>query len=363
MKIGAVARMVVALVVVGALATPAVAAANPSIPGSTTSDGLIWLPSYGEGSVQGIDPETKQVVVTIPGVADHPLVAKSNSDQTLLFVNSFGPLTWNVSVVDVASRSVIKRIPTLGAPWAVTAMSHDLRYLYVPTQLSVVQVIDTHTLDVVRTLPIYFPPGGAAHLEVSKDNKSIYVLSGAGILTKYDAETAAVQAPPLFVLGFVPGWGALSADGDTLYAVNYLAGITAVDTQDWYVVRMIPDGLLSGPISATLSPDGSTMWVCNFGDNTILVLDPHTGHLIRKIHTNGAPVYAGFSADGTKAYVSNLGPGSNVPEILQPFKFTLAYFPPLNTQGSTLDIYDTATGTITDQIKVASAPIAGVYPG
>ncbi|WP_169587176.1 hypothetical protein [Antrihabitans stalactiti] len=48
---------------------------------------------------------------------------------------------------------------------------------------------------------------------------------------------------------------------------------------------------------------------------------------------------------------------------MQPFKFTLAYFAPLNTQGSTLDIYDTATGTITDQIPVASAPIAGVYPG
>jgi DNA-binding beta-propeller fold protein YncE len=353
--------LIVALI---AFSAPSMAGANPSIPGSETTDGLIWLPTFSDGSVQGIDPVSKQVVATIPGVADHPINAKINAEGTLLFVNSFGPTKWDVNVVDLKSRTVVKRIPTTGPAWATTAFSHDLRYLYVPTALSVVDVIDTTTLEVVRTLPIWFPPGGAVHMEVSKDNQSIYAMHLSGLLTKYDAITGAVLAPPLFLYGLGPGWGMLSDDGDTLYSVNAEAGITAVDTKGWYVKRSMFEGLFSQPLSATLSPDGSTLWVCNFSDRTLLVLDAHTFDLKQKLYPNGTPVYVGFSNDGTKAYLSNFGASFNqLPDFLGILKLGAGYFQPFNPQDSTLDVYDTSTYQVTDQIKVASAPMAGVYPG
>lgn len=346
-----------------AFAVPATAGAIPSIPGSETTDGLIWLPTFSDGSVQGIDPVSKQVVATIPGVADHPINAKINADGTLLFVNSFGPAKWDVNVVDLRSGTVVKRIPTTGPAWATTAFSHDLRYLYVPTALSVVDVIDTTTLEVVRTLPIWFPPGGAVHLEVSKDNLSIYAMHLSGLLTKYDAVTGAVSAPPLFLNGLGPGWGMLSDEGDTLYSVNAEAGITAVDTKGWYVKRSMFEGLFAQPLSATISPDGKSLWVCNFSDRTLLVLDAQTLEVKRTIYPNGTPVYVGFSNDGSQAYLSNFGPSFNhLPDFLGALKLGAGYFQPFNPPDSTLDIYDTATFEVTDQIKVASSPMAGVYP-
>jgi DNA-binding beta-propeller fold protein YncE len=356
------AKALVVIVAVVTFVTPALAGANPSIPGGYSRDGMIWLPSYSEGSVQVIDPVAKTVVDTIPGVADHPIVARANADGSYMFVNSFGPLVWNVNVIDTRSRQVVKRIPTIGAAYAVTAMSHDQRYLYVPTLLSLVQVIDTQTLETVRVLPAVLPPG-PAHLEVLSDDKSFVVLSAAGFASKYDAITGALLAPPLFLNGFIPGWGALSVSGDRLYAVNVLAGITVVDTERWYVEKSMFEGLLSFPISATLTPDGKQMWVANFGDSMILVFDVVTGALIRKWNVNGTPIYVGFSADGATAYVSNAGPSTGkVPDFLYPIKLMMSYIPLLNPEGSTLDFYDTATFTLTDQMPVAKAPIAGAYP-
>lgn len=359
-----VARAVVLIAAVATFVAPAVAGAIPGIPGSETKDGLIWLPIYSDGSVKAIDPATNKVVVTIPNAADHPLVVRVNADGTKLFVNSFGPFTWDLTVIDVPTRSVIKRIPTLGAPYAVTQMSHDRRFLYVPTQLSVVDVIDTSTLQVVRTLPVLLPPG-PAHLEVTNDDKSLLVMSAPGFLTKYDAVTGAIQGPPLFLNGFAPGWGALSVDGDTVYAINYYASITAVNTKDWYVERIIPTGFLSNPISGTISPDGKTMWICNIGENHVLVMDPKSGHIIRRIDTKGAPVYAGFSADGTKAYISNAGPTvGSLPDLVGVFKLPMSWLAePLNIRDSTMDVYDTATGALLDQVPVGGPPIAGAYPG
>ncbi|KAA0021346.1 hypothetical protein [Antrihabitans cavernicola] len=345
------------------LVAPATAGAMPQIPGSTTKDGLIWLPIYGEGSVQAIDPVTRKVVVTIPGVADHPLVVRATPDGKRLFVNSFGPLVWTMNVIDVPSRRVIKTVTTAGAPYAVTQMSHDGRYLYMPTQLSLVQVMDTQTLDIVRTLPVLLPPG-AAHMEITNDDQSIIVLAAPGTATQYNAFTGALEKPPIFLDGFVPGWGETSMDGNTVYGVNFYSGVTAVNTKGWYVERVIPDGSLAAPISATLTPDGKQMWVCNFGDNSLVILDPHTGQIIKRIvNPDGTPVYAGFSSDGKTAYVSNLGGNAaQFPALLHPFKLAYAFFSaPLGVH-STLDFYDTATLTRTGQLPVGAAPIAGAYP-
>lgn len=340
------------------------AVAVPSVPGTDTKDGLIWLPNFGAGSVQAVDPVAGKVVETIPDVADHPINAKVNADGTLLFVNSFGPTVWNVNVVDLRSRTVIERIPTTGPAWATTAMSHDYRHLYVPTALGTIDVIDTTTLAVVRSLPTTFPPGGPVHLEVSKDDRSLYVMHIAGFVTKYDAVTGAIQAPPLFLYGIGPGWGALTESGDTLYAVNAEAGITAIDTKGWYVKRTMFEGVFSQPLTATIAPNGKDLWVCNFSDNTLLVLDADTFELKRKLHPDGTPIYVGFAADGKTAYLSNLGTAYNgVPDFLGFTKLGVAYAPQLNPQGSTLDVYDTDTYAVTDRIPTASAPMAGVYPG
>ncbi|MEI4741727.1 YncE family protein [Rhodococcus erythropolis] len=252
-----VGRFIAAAFTVSALIMfPAAAQANPSISGSTSGpDGLIWMPNYGANSVVAFDPDTLDQVKTIPSVGDHPLVIKMLPDQSRMFVGNFGPATWQVSVIDTATESVIKQIPTLGPAYAVSVLSKDGRYLYVPTGLSVVQVIDTQSLEIVRTLPIALPPG-PAHIEISPDGRVVYAFSALGTVTPYDSVTGAVLSPPIFLGGFVPGWGAISEDGNTLYAVNFVSGLTTVDVPSWQVTRVLQLPIAAGPLSATLSPDG-----------------------------------------------------------------------------------------------------------
>ncbi|WP_209448902.1 YncE family protein [Rhodococcus qingshengii] len=365
-------RLTAVLLFAGAvLAFPALAQANPTIPGSTTgTDGAIWMPNYGNGSVVAFDPGTLDVVATIPNVGDHPLVIKELPDHSKMFVGNFGPANWNVSVIDVESQTVIKQIPTFGAAYAVSQLSHDSRYLFVPTSLSVMQVIDTQSLEVIRTLPIALPPG-PAHLELSPDDTAVYVFSAVGTATKYDAISGAMLAPPIFLDGFFPGWGALSVDGNTMYAVNYISGLTTIDTRTWQVTKVLQMPIAAGPLSATLTPDGTRLWMCNYMNNEILVFDTTTGEIVQTITTDQAPVYVGFSSDGTKAYVSLVDGASGIAaQMYLPFlpggeqaSLGNAYAANLIGLETSLASYDTARGTMLDSNSIKGALVAGVYPG
>ncbi|MEU7140579.1 hypothetical protein ABZ942_14100 [Nocardia sp. NPDC046473] len=354
--------------------TSGAALANPSISGSTSGpDGPIWIPNYGTGSVLRIDPATSAVQQEVPHVGDHPMVIKALPDGSRMFVGNFGPvnpLTWSVTVIDMPSGQVVKRIPTLGAPYATIILSRDARYLFVPTALSMVQVIDTHTLEVVRTLPVVFPPG-PAHIEVSPDGSAIYVMSAAGILTKYDAYTGAVIAPPLFLNGAAPGWGALSADGETLYAINFWSGVAMIDVRTWTVRNtVIFPNLYAEPISATLTPDGTQLWVCNYGSDEVIILDARTGAELNRFATDGAAVYAGFSPDGRTAYLSIVSDGTPLiyfsplagwyhskQNAWDPFMANLANL------DTSLTTYDTATLQPIRSYTTKGAFVAGIYPG
>lgn len=337
------------------------ALANPTIAGSTTGNGFIYLPSWGTGSVQVIDPAEQKVVTTITGVGDHPLVLKEKPDHSKLYASNFGPLQSYVTVLDPKTNTVVKKVPTLGPPYAVSQMSNDGRYLFIPTALSTVQVLDTTTDEIVRTLPILLPPG-PIHLELSLDDSIMYVFATVGTVTKYDARTGAILAPPLFLNGIGPGWGATSIDGKHIYAINAVSGVTIVDTDKWVIERTVFEPVGSMPLSATLTPDGSQLWVCNYGTNDITVIDPNTGAILRVIKTDVAPTYLGFSADGKSAYVSSLGDYSNLPiGDLGLLKLPQMYFRS-DTNGY-LDTYSVDTGTRTARMQTAGGPLGGVYPG
>ncbi len=349
---------VVVFASLGATAGPA--GANPSILGSTTADGLIYLPMFADGSVQVIDPATNSVVKTIPNAGDHPLILKETLDHPKIYVSNFGPITAEVGVIDKASGTVVKKIPTFGAPYAVSQISPDGRYLYVPTALSVVQVIDTQTDTVVRTLPIAVLPS-PVHLEVSLDGRTIYVMSISGFVTKYDAFTGEILGLPLYVPALLPGWGALSVDGNTLYAINYFSGVSFIDTRTWAVTKNVFLPIGSAPLSATLTQDGSELWIASFGTNEITIMDAHTGAVRDSITTAETPVYVGFSDDGTRAYVSSMGSVSALPPEAGIAKFLLAYLP--GRYRAFLDTYDTDTRTRISRLETGDAPVAGVYPG
>lgn len=257
------------------------------MPGVTNVPGSpIWVPNYGTGSVFRLNADTMEVEAELPFTGDHPMVGKVNADGTRLFVGNFGPADFTVTVIDTTTNRVIKKIPTLGAPYATITMSADLKRLYVPTAGSVVHVVNTDTLEIERTIPIYLPPG-IAHIEVSPDERWLYANQASGPVTRYNLATGSPEGDILIPTGTAPGWGALSSDGKRLYTVNFINGVTLIDTDAWRVEKNVtvrPYG--ANPISGSLSPDETELYVANFSSNEVQVLDAFTLELKRTLKTN-----------------------------------------------------------------------------
>jgi YVTN family beta-propeller protein len=339
----------------------ALTAVHPAAADPAGTAGLVYVPTYNDNSVAVVDPARHAVVARIPSGGLHPIVMRRLGDGSKLYVDNFGLTDNNIGVIGARSRRLVKTIKTTGTPYASMALSRDSRYLYVPTDLSVVHVIDTATDTIVHTFPIFGLP---IDIEVAPDGAAFYAFSNVGTAQKFDARTGGALTPPLFITGLVPGWAALSADGRTLYGINYVSSnITVIDTAQWRVRATIQLPLDSFPLSGTLTPDGKQLWIANPTSKNITIIDTATATVARVVPQRTAVSYVGFAPDGRTAYLSDIGTLANAPRTsdLLGILSTL-YAQPPGGDGS-LRIVDTATFRDIDRIGLNATPVAGVYPG
>lgn len=333
-----------------------------SAPSATSINGLIYVPMVDENSVWVINPEQHVVVTKINNVGQHPIVLRATPDHSKIFVDNFGPLQGQITVISTATNTIIDTIKTLGAAYASEAMAPDGKFLYVPTDLSVVQKIDTTTDRIVATFPIAFLP---IDIEVTPDSASFYAFATYGTVARYNAITGATEKAQLSVSGLAPGWAVLSHDGNLLYSINFLtSNIAVIDTKTWKVISTIQEPKGSWPLSATLSPDESELWVANIGYSAsaynLTIIDTATDTVKQVVKRSSAPAYVGFSRDGKHAYVSDLGQVSNLPVVMRPLLYDLFFFLPPGVPGEVVD-YDTSTKQVLGTTKTGTGPVAGVY--
>ncbi|KAA0021343.1 YncE family protein [Antrihabitans cavernicola] len=358
-----VRRVVVVLLAIllatsGAVLGSSTASAQPS--GTNHPSNLVYLPMYVDSTVQVVDPVDRRVVKTI-GVGGNPIVIRETPDHKKLFVAVWDLIHWEMVVIDTATMQVTNRIPTLGPAYAVTQMSDDGRYLFVPTEFSIVQVIDTRTEQIVNNIAIVFPPA-PIHLEIAPDNKSFYAFSALSGLGHFDTQTGRLLEPPIFIPGLAPGWGARSADGNTIYAISFgTSNVTWIDARTMTVTKNVFMPLLSTSMSATLTPDGNQIWISNFGTNNVTVMDTRTGDIIHVIPFEDSPLYVGFSADGKTAYVSDEGAYTRGHPLLLGFRLLAWYLARPGPPGF-LRTFDTTSYRERDVTPIGLGPAAGVYP-
>lgn len=325
-------------------------------------DGLIYVPITDENAVWAINPSTHSVVAKIANVGMHPIVLRATPDHSKIYVDNFGPLQGQVTVIDTATNTITKKIATFGPAYASEAMSPDGKYLLVPTAFSVVQKIDTSTDKVVATWPIAFLP---IDLEITPEGDQFYAFATYGTVASYSTSTGKQVKKSISVKGLAPGWAVLSKDAKLLYSINFLnSNIAVIDTEQWKVVKTVqlPQG--SWPLSATLTPDESELWIANIGPSSsaynLTIMDTSTDAITKVIKTDTAPAYVGFSTDGKHAYVSDLGQVSNLPTLLRPLFYDIFYLLPSGVTGYIND-YDVQTKQIVGRTETGTGPVAGVY--
>ncbi len=67
----------------------------------------------------------------------------------------------------------------------------------------------------------------------------------------------------------------------------------------------LPDG--SMPYALALSPNGTSIYVANFGSNTVSVIDTATNKITASVPVGSYPSAIAISPNGSKVYVANNG--------------------------------------------------------
>jgi len=92
------------------------------------------------------------------------------------------------------------------------------------------------------------------------------------------------------------------------------------------------------PWGIVISPDGTKVYVTNYGSNTVSVLSTATNSIVATINVGVSPKGVTFFPDGTKVYVTNFG-------------------------SNTVSVIDTATNTVTATVNVGGLPYGVAVTG
>ncbi|MEJ3658500.1 hypothetical protein WEH80_36635 [Actinomycetes bacterium KLBMP 9759] len=241
----------------------------------------------GENQLLVIDAKTHRQIdaIDIPNLGDH--VAVSGDGRRAYIAVSTESAGYGVDVIDLASRSLVTRIPFTVVTYGRMTFSPNGRYLHVPGYENA--VIDTVTNTKTTFIPEPPPPGHRAHFikytTFSMDGRigfqlrddRIVVMDGHTMAHKRTVAPDLIGALPEGRLGTISTIAA-SPSGRHLFLAVYdlgsteVSAIAVVDTTDFRLVDSIK--LSSVPRDMTISPDGHTLYApASDNTGTLMVID------------------------------------------------------------------------------------------
>jgi YVTN family beta-propeller protein len=284
----------------------------------------IYVPIIADGAIAAIDTATLELawtlVVSEGSTERDPEAAMgiaARSDGRLVYTGD--AVTRELVVVDAGRREIVARVG-LGHGIHAIDLAPDGRTLWVDGALdgypwlSATSVIDTETLDVVRTLAPAL--GSAAHLAFTPDGREVWAPSvSSNLVWIWDADTGDVLAAIALTTAPLAGDSpeaekgligfneiAISPDGKRAYAVGPEAAIVyAIDVATRRVIGSVPAGERAHGIA--VSPDGSEVWTAN-RSGSVSVIDARTLEPLATLDMGTYANHVSFSRDGAVAYVS-----------------------------------------------------------
>jgi YVTN family beta-propeller protein len=272
------------LFIAAALATATAAAAEP--------DARVYIPTGDSAEVVVIDTETHAEVGRITGLpAAHGLAV--TPDGRRLVVGSFDERPAGAAAPDKPAGVSAEDHAAHHAPAAATAA---------PGGVSVVSIVDAASRMVIRRIEV---PGAVHHVAVSPDGGTAAVTHPAGdAITAIDLANLTVIAT--VPTGSLPNYATFSGDGGQLYVSN--AGddtIAVLDTRAWSVTETMAVG--EGPEHLALSPDGRRLVVSNVADGSLSVIDLRTRQVVGTLPVGDTPHGIDFADDGNTVFVALTG--------------------------------------------------------
>ena len=265
-----------------------------------------------------IDADPGRTAPTPPGTAHLAFVINSNEAS--------------ISLVDVATRHEVRRIPVLREPHHM-ALTPDHRFLVIgdttanemlfldPTNGTVerritvsdpyqfgyspdgkwlvvngllrnqIDIFNAATMQLAARVPVSSMP---SHLNFSSDSATVYVsLQSSNSLVAIDVRSS----KPVWksVVGPVPA-GVLWHRGKLLVGIMGADYVAVVDPATGRMERRVQTA--KGAHVLFVPPDGKVIYVTNRVDGSVVVLDPDTLNEIRRFRIPGGPDDMDFAPDG-----------------------------------------------------------------
>lgn len=283
-------------------------------------------------NVSVIDVASNTVIATIPvgtfsvpSIGNFPVGVVVAPDGDLAYVTNFFDGT--ISIIDTSTNTVKSTI-NLGAfsgP-SLLAITPDGKSLYVPEANNQVVVVSTVTNAVVASIAV--PTADA--VVITPDGKRAYVQSRLDGVHVIDTATNTVVGPAIPVSSINSFGIADAPNGLSIYVTGgNQANVSAIATASNTVTATIPDP--GEPLGIAISPDGRRAYVANLLTNAVNVIDISTKTVSGSITVGNDPESLAVTPNGAFVYVLNAG-------------------------DSTVSAIDTSTNTVVATIGVDDLP-------
>jgi YVTN family beta-propeller protein/VCBS repeat-containing protein len=251
----------------------------------------IYVANSGSNSVSMIDLETNTVSAPI-SVGVNPTGLAVSPDGKRVYVSNQGSST--VSVINAVTNTVVGSPIAVGVQPTSVVVSPDGSLVYVANSDDTVSVIDTRTNSVIRTVAIDPNPEIGSHsMALSqasnypyRDDDRIYVTDAVDRTMRALAITPS-PAPQLpattteVTTGSAPG--SVAVVGNYAYVVN--AGTNTVAKIDTTTNTVVGGPVVVGTWATSIaaSPTTHEVFVADYYDNKVYVIDTNTDTVVRAI--------------------------------------------------------------------------------
>ena len=221
------------------------------------------------------------------------------------FVYETNEFDGTVSVINAATNTVVATVTVGNYPECI-AISPDGSRIYVLNYVDseTISVINAATNTVIETITdvphayrMALTPDGATLYVVNFKANTISVISTA----TYRTITTISAITPIAIT--------VSPDGKSAYVIDYGGNIDVINTSTNNITGSVPN-IGDSPIALTISPDGTRVYVDNFDGDNVAVINTATNAIVSTIPVGVQPGALCISPDGSKLYVTNQDSGT-----------------------------------------------------
>jgi YVTN family beta-propeller protein len=269
--------------------------AGPDALAVNTVTGNVYVANSTDGTVSVISGETNAVTATLRA-GPHPYTLAVNEVTNKIYVTN----TFSDAVAVINGSTNTTSFLKMGSADNVAVDQRANRVFFIGYEDPNVRILNG-TTDLVEKTPAQEHLWGMGVNELTGE---IFV-TGAGSADILDIDPNLSQVKRISV-GVIPCALAVNAKNNTIYVVNYAdSTVTVVDTEKGHVVTTIRVG--KGPQAIAVDPRVNRVYVANTHENSVTVIDDQRNIAIGTIPAGKNPFAITVSSNPRVIYVANLG--------------------------------------------------------